>query len=253
MIIVGTDRATSEQAVALAEAHENIWAIVGLHPTDAAQGRGSGGEKVAGTFDASFFEKLAAHPKVVGIGECGLDYFHIDANATEPEKVRIKKNQRDIFNMHIALAEKVNKPLMLHIRNGNNTASPKSGDDAYIDALAILRAAIASGAFTRSGNVHFFAGSPDIARQFVELGFSLSFTGVITFAKEYHEIVKAIPLDRIMSETDAPFVSPVPHRGKRNEPAYVVEVARAIAAIRGEDPLIVSAQLVENARTLFKL
>ena len=234
MIVVGTDRATSEQAVALAEKNENMWAIVGLHPTDTAE-----------DFDPVFFEKLARHPKVVGIGECGLDYFHIDATT----KTESKKNQEKIFRAQIALAERVQKPLMLHIRSGKD----KVMDDAYGRALAILREVKASGAYTQAGDVHFFAGSLDHAHQFIELGFSLSFTGVITFAKEYQEIIKNIPLERIMSETDAPFVSPVPYRGQRNEPSYVVETAKAIATIRGEDEIRVLAQLVQNARTLFKI
>jgi TatD DNase family protein len=231
MIVVGIDAETSRQAVALAASHDNTWAVIGLHPVDASIG-----------FDAGFYEQLAAHPKVVGIGECGMDYFHVDSRT----KIMEKKLQEQVFRAQIALAEKVKKPLMLHIRSS-------ATEDAYKNVLAILREARASGAYTQAGDVHFFAGSLDYARQFIELGFSLSFTGVITFAKEYHEVVKTIPLDRIMSETDAPFVSPAPYRGQRNEPGHVIEVAKAIASIRGEDEQTVFAQLLKNARTLFKI
>ncbi len=237
MIVVGNDLASSEQAIALAEQHEGIWAIVGLHPTDAKAG-----------FDAVAFEKMAVHPKVVGIGECGLDYFHVDSDTNSLNK----EFQEKVFRDHITLAEKVKKPLMLHVRSGKNGVE-NPAEDAYKDAIAILREAQESGAYTQGGDVHFFAGSLEHARQFIDLGFSLSFTGVVTFAKEYQELVKNIPLERIMSETDAPFVSPAPHRGQRNEPSYVIEIVKKIAAIRGEDEEKVSGQLLQNARTLFKI
>ena len=231
MILVGSDQATSELAVDIAAKHENMWAIIGLHPTDVATG-----------FDTDFFTKLAAHPKVVGIGECGLDYFHVDPVTNTVDK----QLQESIFRAHIELSEKVQKPLMLHIRSSKI-------DDAYQDAITILSDLTSRGLFTQGGDVHFFAGNLDCARQFIELGFSLSFTGVITFAKEYEEVIKNIPLERIMSETDAPFVTPAPYRGKRNEPSYVVEVVKKIASIRGEEETAVATQLVKNAQTLFKL
>jgi TatD DNase family protein len=103
------------------------------------------------------------------------------------------------------------------------------------------------------GNVHFFAGSKEIAQQFLELGFTLSFTGVITFAKEYEELLRFIPLDRILSETDCPFVAPAPYRGKRNEPSYVVEVIKKIAEIKGLSFEEVSKQLLENSKKLWRI
>ena len=123
---------------------------------------------------------------------------------------------------------------MLHIRN------------AYEDALEILKAHSKV-----KGDTHFFAGDWATARKFLDFGFTLSFTGVLTFTHDYDEVVKNAPLDMLMSETDAPYVAPVPHRGKRNEPAYVVEVVRAIARIRGEDLDTVAAQLFSNARRVF--
>jgi TatD DNase family protein len=224
MIIVGVDKVSSERAVKIAEENENIWAVVGLHPADNS----------TEIFDVDFYTELAQHPKVVGIGECGLDYFHM----TQDDKAR----QEDIFLKQIAIANEVKKPLMLHIRNG------KKGEDAYRDALEIIRKYAKV-----KGNVHFFAGSSDIAQQFIEIGFRLSFTGVITFTHDYDEVVKNTPLNMIMTETDAPYVAPVPYRGKRNEPIYVIETVKRIAEIRGEPIDKVSMQLLSNAKELFSL
>ena len=123
---------------------------------------------------------------------------------------------------------------MLHIRN------------AYDDAFAILKKNPGA-----KGNVHFFAGSWEIARQFLDIGFTLSFTGVVTFTRDYDDVIKNTPLDMIMSETDSPYVAPVPHRGKRNESLYVAEVVKRIAEVRGEDVEMVLAALAQNARRVF--
>jgi TatD DNase family protein len=246
MIVVGTDAESSEKAVKLAEQHENMWAIVGLHPSDASGVGESSGE----TFDFDFYKKLASHPKVVGIGECGLDYFHADPEVDENRLVQVQT-----FENHIRLAHELNKPLMLHVRNGKSNSATNKSPDAYADVIAILEKSKATG-INVTGDVHFFAGDVATARRFIDLGFYLSFTGVITFprAESYHEVIRAMPLDRILSETDAPFVSPVPYRGKRNEPAYVVEVAKAIARIRSsEDESIVMEVLITNAKDLFKI
>jgi TatD DNase family protein len=223
-ITVGVDLASSRKAVELLGLYEGLFATVGLHPCD----------NHAEAFDAASYEGLAKNPRVVAIGECGLDYVRIKGDI-EAEKAR----QKDIFEKQIALALKLDKPLMLHIRG------------AYGDALSILESHAAKAGNKLRGDVHFFAGSVEEAKRFVDLGFTLSFTGVITFAPEYHEVLRSLPLTHIMSETDAPFVAPVPHRGKRNEPLYVREVAAAIAEIRGEDPETVKKALVANARRVF--
>lgn len=224
MIVVGVDKLSSEKAVKIAEANENIWAVVGLHPAD----------NVTEAFDYDFYKNLAIHPKVVGIGETGLDYFH--------GKLEDRPRQVEVFEKQIALANEVKKPLMLHIRNGL-----KEGN-AYADAIEILKK------HSRvHGNVHFFAGSLQDAHEFIKIGFKLSFTGVLTFARNYDEIIKNIPLNMIMSETDAPFVAPIPYRGQRNEPSYVIEVIHRIAQIRGETVDKVGKQLLENAKEVFKL
>ena len=163
---------------------------------------------------------------MVAIGECGLDFYRLERESVA--------KQQDAFVRQIELANEVGKPLMLHIRQ------------AYKEAYEILkvRAKVL-------GNLHFFAGTTEEAKPFLDLGFSFSFTGVISFARSYDEVLRFLPLDRIMSETDAPYVAPAPHRGMRNEPSYVVEVVKKIAEIRGEEQEKVRTQLLENARRFF--
>ncbi len=235
MNVVGTQYDTSKAAVALAEKYDNVWATIGLHPIHTsksyhdAKELGDGGKEFTSrgeAFDAFAYESLGASSKVIAVGECGLDYYRIDKDT--------KDVQVEAFIAQIELANKLNKPLMLHIRN------------AYEDALEVLRAH----AKVR-GDVHFFAGDWEIAKKFLDLGFTLSFTGVITFARDYDEVVKNAPLDMLLSETDAPYVTPAPHRGKRNEPAYVELVVRAIADIRGDDFDTVRRELMRNAERVF--
>jgi len=235
-IVVGTDREMSQRAVALAGAHDDLWATVGLHPTD----------NHAEDFDDAAYLALAREPRVVAIGECGLDYYWFthprsgDGGPADVEKE--KRRQHRLFEAHIAIAQKTHKPLMVHGRPTRGTM------DAYDDILTILKRHPGL-----RGNIHFFVGNTNIAKQFLDLGFTMSFTGVLTFTHDYDEVVKYIPLDHIMSETDAPYVAPIPHRGLRNEPAFVVETVKAIARIRGEDEEKVRGALLENAYRSFKL
>ena len=240
MITVGTQIDTSRKAVELAEKYENMYAAIGLHPIHTSQSHhdiwelGEGGREFVSRGEAAdidAYRSLANHPKTIAIGECGLDYYRLD-----PDSV---VKQREAFGSMIDIANESKKPLMLHIRNG-------SGKSAYNDAFEMIkdRAKVL-------GNLHFFAGSAVEAEQFLDMGFTFSFTGVITFTRDYDEIVRYLPMDRIMSETDCPYVTPAPHRGERNEPAYVVEVVKAIARIRGEDVEKVGTAIIENARKLF--
>lgn len=223
MIIVGTDYKTSEKAIKIAGGNPDIWATIGLHPTEISN------EK----FNFDLYKRLAENPKVVGIGECGFDYSR--------QGYENREIQREIFEKHIAIANEVKKPLVLHLRNGL-----QKYQNAYKDAIDVLKK------HTKvHGDVHFFAGDWEEGRQFIDLGFRLSFTGVITFARVYDDIIKKAPLNMIMTETDAPFVTPVPHRGERNEPSFVVEVAHAVASIREESLDKVLPHLVDNARKLF--
>lgn len=227
-ITVGVDFETSAQAVALAIESENLFASVGLHPSDV----------MTKHFDLDEFRNLAGKNKVVAIGECGLDYFRIDAGDGT-----IKNLQKEIFNKQINLAIEKNLPLILHIR-------PKMGTmDAYEDVLEILEAMETK----PRGDVHFFVGTPVIAERFLKLGFYLSFTGVITFARDYDEVIRLAPIDRILTETDAPFVTPVPYRGQTCEPWMVEEVVKKIAEIKGLDAEIVRLQILQNVKNLFNI
>ena len=145
----------------------------------------------------------------------------------------------------MGLAAVADKPLMIHGRPENGTM------DAYEDLIYILRNGQKKHGEKVRGNIHFFVGNIEIAKQFLDLGFTMSFTGVLTFTHDYDEVVKYLPLDHIMAETDAPYVAPTPHRGKRNEPAFVVEAVKQIAKIRGEDEEAVKGALLKNARRVF--
>jgi TatD DNase family protein len=241
MNIVGTQLDTSRSAVEVAERYEYAWATVGLHPIHTSRSYhdekelGEGGKTFTSRgeiFDAGAYTALAQSHKVVAIGECGLDYYRLESDT--------KKMQEAAFIEQIHIANMLKKPLMLHVRPSPGT------QDAYDDVCAIVRREA-----TVRGDVHFFAGSWETARRFLELGFTLSFTGVLTFTRDYDEIVKNTPLDTLLSETDAPYITPVPHRGTRNEPAYVPLVVSAIAGIRGQDQETVAATLAENARRVF--
>ena len=227
VINVGTDLATSRGAVELAENNPNMWATVGIHPTESFSS------------DQTFIEleKLAQHPQVVGIGECGLDSSKLKTQSGK-EQLKEKNKQKEIFEKQIDLANKVKKPMMLHLR----------GDGVYHEAYEILKSEAQI-----LGNAHFFAGNWEEAKLFLDLGFTLSFTGVITFASQYDEVLKNVPLDRIMIETDCPFVAPVPHRGKRNEPSYLSAVAERLAVIRGLAVDEIATATISNTRRFFNL
>ncbi len=249
MINVGTQIDTSRKAVEVASQYkEGVYAIVGLHPihTGASyhdeQELGEGGKEFTSRgeiFDKESYRELLKDKKVVGIGECGLDYYR----CTEESIVR----QKEAFISQIELANEFNKPLMLHIRNGS-TSSPQVVSNAYKDSLDILKK------YSRvKGNVHFFAGTWEEARGYLDFGFTLSFTGVITFTHDYDEIIKNTPLDMIMSETDSPYVTPIPYRGKRNEPFYVKEVVKKIAEIKNLPESEVAETIMANAKRVFNI
>ncbi|MDP3734846.1 MAG: TatD family hydrolase [bacterium] len=248
MVNVGTQRDTSAAAVATAERYEQgVYASVGLHPIhtersyhDAKelgsmnQESGDGFTSRGEDFDYDYYKHLAVHPKVVAIGECGLDYYRI-----KNQESRIK--QEAVFRQQIELSLAVRKPLMVHCR------------DAFDDLIKILDSYFMIHNSSNPGIIHFFTGSLDDARALLDLGFSFSFGGVTTFTRDYDDQVHFIPLDRILSETDAPYVAPVPYRGTRNEPVYVREVVARIALIRGEDETRVREALALNAGRVFGL
>jgi len=230
-IVVGVDLATSREALALAEEYEHLYASVGLHPSHAG----------LGYFDEAAYRALAAHPKVVAIGECGLDYFRLEADAIEQ-----KQAQKELLQKHIELAVAVNKPLIIHCRPSKGTM------DAYQDLIAILKEAKAAHPKLH-GDIHFFVGGVEEAKALIALGFTVSFTAVITFARDYDEVIRSVPLASILSETDAPYLAPLARRGERNDPLAVVDVVAKVAEIRGEDPEAVRTTLLENTRRIFAL
>ncbi len=223
-LIVGTDSTFSKGAVDLANG-TTLFAAVGLHPND----------KPGEGYDDAYYRKLAEDPNVVAIGECGLDYFRPE----EPENE--KARQKEVFDKHIQLALDTDKPLMIHAR-------PSKGSmDAYLDAIDMLK-----GKNVR-GNMHFYVGDVETTKKFLELGFTFSFTAVLTFTHDYDEVVKYLPLENILSETDAPYVAPAPNRGKRNDPLAVREVVKAVASIREEAEEAVRETLLGNAVRAFRL
>lgn len=243
VVNVGTKFSTSQKAVDIAEEHDHCYAVVGLHPVQTVVGFhdedeiGEGGKPFISKgelFDADSYRAFAKSKKVIAIGECGLDYYH-----TTPES---EKAQREAFVAQIHLANELQKPLMLHIRNG------KDGRNAYKDVAEILRSETKV-----RGNAHFFAGTVDDARLFLDMGYSVSFTGVVTFTNNYDEVVRFVPEDMIHAETDAPYVAPVPYRGQRNEPTYVIEVAKRLADIRGADVGSFGEVLLQNWKRMYNI
>ncbi len=221
-IVVGTDFESSKWAVEIADKYENVYACIGVHPVD--------DPKIV--FEKSRFEELVKHPKVVAVGECGIDLFRVD-------KKKDFERQKKLFVEQIEFAVEHNKPIMVHSR------------DAYDEVLEILEPLVKLHSPKLRGNSHFFTGTLEQAQRYWAIGFTTSFTGVVTFARDYDEVIKNAPLNMIMSETDAPWVAPAPYRGKRNEPSYVLEVVKKIAEIRGEDLETVRIALSENACRAF--
>jgi TatD DNase family protein len=274
-ITIGTGLESSKEAVRIAEENENIWACIGNHPD----------ENSKESFNEEEYEKLVKSPKVVAIGECGLDYSKFSGGVNGGLSLRrseatgkgessvgaiqlIKEKQKEEFIKQIEFSIKHNKPLMLHIRDfskgtksflGGGTLNLQKGSSsektpsAYDDAYEILNSKFNIPNSVPRGNLHFFTSNITNAKRFIDLGFTISFPGLITYMRDFDKIIKNIPLDKIHTETDSPYVAPVPHRGERNEPSYVIEMYKKIAEIRGEDFESVRLQLLKNAKNLFNL
>lgn len=251
MINVGTQADTSAAAIKLAnEYNDGVYASVGLHPVHTEKSfhdeQELGGGEAAKVFtsrgedfDYDNYKKMALDPKVVAIGECGLDYYHL----SEESKAR----QKEIFIKQIELAKEIQKPLMIHCRN------------AFTDIIEILNSELKN-LNSPPGVVHFFTGTTEDAKKLMELGFSFTFGGAVTFqpkagkpASGYDEVIKFIPLERILSETDAPYVAPMPYRGKRNEPAYVIETVKKLAEIKKVPVDEMASAILDNASRIFNI
>ena len=213
-VSIGTELKRFPGVRAVAEAHPNVWCSVGVHPHES--------EKELLDDEASLIE-AAAHPKVVAIGETGLDYYY-EHSPRAPQQAN--------FRSHIAAARQTGLPVIVHTR------------DADDDTIAILRDEMAKGAFT--GVIHCFTGTQKLADASLELGLYISVSGIATFKNSaaLRDVIKNVPLDRLLVETDAPYLAPVPHRGKTNEPAFVTHTAAMLAELKG-----VSAQELADATT----
>ncbi len=222
MVVVGFDRPTIEIAMDLIEKYDFLYASIGWHPVDAIDMKDE---------DLDWIEELAKHPKVVAIGETGLDY-HWDKSP--------KDIQKEVFRKQIRLAKKLQLPLVIHNR------------EATADVVEILKE---ENAAEVGGIMHCFSGSPETALECVKMNFYISLGGPVTFknAKKPKEVANAVPLDRLLIETDCPYLAPHPYRGKRNEPAYVKLVAEEIAALKGLSFEEVAKATTENAERLFGL
>ncbi len=254
-ITIGTDYETSKEARALAQSHENIFYTIGVHPCDDSEA----------TFDEKEFQNLLSD-KCVAIGECGLDYFYFAKNKEKLGELynidREVDRQQQLFIRQIEFANKNNLPLMLHGRpSQKDEIDNPNGMDAYEDMIYILQNAVLTPSHPRkekmTGNVHFFVGSVDIAKQFLYLGFDFSFGGVLTLTKDYDEVVRYIPIKRIHVETDSPYVSSKGKDGKRasipNTPLNIKIVIEKIAELKGLDFETVNNQLLKNAERLYNI
>lgn len=243
-VTVGTTLATSRGAIAFAEANEGVWATVGYHPEHFTSAYHDEAEGDAGTYSIEEIKKIASSSKkVIAIGETGLDFYRIDEGRNREEAIT---QQEKGFREHLAVARELNLPVVIHCR------------EALTRLAEIVREEQQNGWDVR-GVVHCYTGTWEEAQPLLELGLHLSFTGVITFpprksddpTTHVHRVIEQMPLERMLIETDAPWLTPVPYRGKRNEPAYVEHVAKMIAELRGISFDEVAKQTTENARKLF--
>lgn len=222
IVTIGTNLDSSRRSIDLAEKHEEVLAVVGHHPTDAVHWADNLVRE---------FERLVGHPRVVGVGETGLDYYWKEST---PE------SQKDVFRVFIRLSEQFSKPLIIHVR------------DAHADLMAFLKHERPGKSY--HGVMHCFSGDETFLTQSLELGFHISFAGNVTYKNsKLPALIPQIPRDRILIETDAPFLPPVPHRGQRNEPAFVRCTASRLAELLGESEEAVGRLTTSNAKRCFRI
>jgi len=232
VLVPGLDQTSSVAAVRLAESTPSVWAAVGFHPTDLDK------------FSESAFQQvkdLAKHPKVVAIGEIGLDYYWVK----EADK---RAFQRETLRRQLQFAAEAGKPVVIHMREENDEWTGAASRD-LLEILAEWQSRLPS----RPGVLHSFNGDLETAQKALALNFYIGVTGPVTYknADKKREIIRQLPLEKILIETDAPFLAPVPHRGKRNEPAYVLHIADKIAEIHSKSPAEIAALTTANAARLF--
>jgi TatD DNase family protein len=247
MINVGAEYRTSKRAIEMANKYEKgVYAAVGLHPmhlfSTQAIGEGYNFKTRDEEFNYDAYEKLASFEKVVAIGEIGLDYYRLDPNLDLEE---VKRVQRETFYQQLLLAHRLKLPVIIHCRQ------------AHDDLLEVIyqfrrdhKELISSQPW---GVMHCFSGDEDLAWKYFNLGLLISFTGLITFSQQWDDLIRKIPSDKFMLETDCPFMTPEPFRGTRNEPIYVKYVAQRMAEIRGKSVEKIEEVTEENAKNLFKI
>jgi len=252
MILVGAEFKTSNRALHYANKYEKgVYAAIGLHPIHLEEGQVDSQEEDNSysfvpryeEFDYGSYEKLAKFEKVVAIGEIGLDYYHLDPTK---DVNAVKKKQHEVFAQQLLLARSIDLPVIIHCRQ------------AHDDLLEILQE------FKKEyghiiptdrpwGVIHCFSGDEDLAWKYFRLGLLISFTGLITFSKQWDDLIRKIPLDKIMIETDTPYMTPEPYRGERNEPVLVQYVAKRIADIKSLKVEKVAETTTRTARELFRI
>ena len=246
MILVGSELKSSRRALDYANKYEKgVYAAVGLHPinvnyNDSLESQRAGEKE---HFNYETYENLAKLPKVVAIGETGLDYYHLDP---EIDKEIQKNKQKEVFLKQLLLARQLKLPVIIHCRQ------------AHDDMLKILRDFKNDNPHLFLDNkawgvMHCFSGDEDLAWQYFNLGLMISFTGLITFSKNWDDLIRKVPLDKVMIETDAPFMTPEPYRGERNEPMLVQYVANRIAEIRSVTLERIAEITTNNAKRLFSI
>jgi TatD DNase family protein len=256
MVTVGSQFTTSRRALRIANDYPaGVYAAIGLHPIHISSIEVDEEEIKFKTaeekFDKEKYQELIdddKNKKIVAIGEIGLDFYHIPKDRTLDE---IKKEQAQEFTKQLKFAHKNNLPVILHCRGSKSNPL-----EAYNDLLDIIKSLVTDYGLRITGVIHCFGGDISIARQFIKLNFYIGFTGIITFGKNadsLRQVVKDIPLEKILVETDAPYLAPEPQRGKRNEPAYVEFVARKIAEIKKVDYQEVADITTQNAKKLFNI
>lgn len=232
-INIGVDAATSAASIELAAQNDHIWATAGCHPTEVHE-----------DFDIDLYRGLIEKDadQIVAVGECGFDYFR-SADRGDKEK----QLQRTAFEAQIQLAITADLPLVLHMR-------PQAGSmDAYEDGLDMLEYYAAEYAGKLRGTAHFFVGDSRIAARFLNIGFYISATGVVTFDEDLQRTFAEIPTDRLLVETDAPFAAPAPHHGRRNSPLYIPDILASLARITGTEEEKLAPQVLSSTRRLFSL
>jgi len=224
IIDVGADLARSQKAISVADRFDNVWATIGIHPEDSEVDINKANKEIISLLESS--------KKVVAIGECGFDYFHGGAKTDE---------QKVLFQLQIDIAREFGLPLVVHIRNNKDSSAAEDGYKLLKDSKV------------SKGVVHCFTLGKDWAKKYLDLGFHLGFTGIVTYknATMVSDSALATPLDKLLIETDCPYLAPQKYRGKRNEPSYVTEIAHRIAEIKEIDYSVVEAETTKNTEALF--